>query len=210
MRTRALIIVWCILATVLVGSSAAQQAPSVRSPVRVSWVTVTIQGSSHRGTFLASTKTVRVTRVQLTEPRSTDILEHVLRPGGFDAFDVSLPVMTLTSPDEGADDYIHRSLKADTQPEVRFQLRSTTEGVMDAMGYVHLNATGLLTVAGAAREVTLNVQVRRANQLLLVQGRTDLLMTDFGVRPPKGPLGVLKTDPWIRVRVYLVVTVEDE
>ncbi|NOT28100.1 MAG: YceI family protein [Acidobacteria bacterium] len=206
MRTRALIFVACTLATVLAGSSAAQQVPSVRSPVRVSWVTVTIQGTSNRGTFLASTRTVRVARVQLAEPRSGDILEHVLRPGGFDAFDVSLPVMTLTSPDEGADDYIHRSLKADTHPEIRFRLRSTTEGVADAMGYVHLNATGLLTVAGVDREVTLNVRARRANQSLLVEGSTDLLMTDFGVQPPKGPLGMLQTDPLIRVRVYLVVT----
>jgi hypothetical protein len=210
MRARTLVIIGCTLTTILVANSAAQEVPAVRSPVGVSWVTVTIQGTSKRGPFFASTKTVRVARVQLAEPRSADILEQVLRPGGFEAFDVTLPVMTLTSPDKGADEHIHDSLKADVHPEIRFQLRSTTDASTDAMGFVRLNAKGMLTVAGVDREVALNVQILRADRSLLVDGSTDVLMTDFGVEPPKGLLGMLKTDPWIHVRFYLVVTVEDE
>ena len=210
MRARTLVMIGCTLATILVASSAAQVVPAVRAPVGVSWVTVTIQGTSKRGPFFASTKTVRVARVQLAESRSADILEQVLRQGGFEAFDVTLPVMTLTSPDKGAAEHIHDSLKADTHPEIRFELRSTTDASADAMGVVRLNATGILTVAGVDREVTFNVHVLRAGRSMLVDGNTDLLMTDFGVKPPEGLLGMLKTDPWIHVRFYLVVTAEGE
>jgi hypothetical protein len=49
----------------------------------------------------------------------------------------------------------------------------------------------------------------RAGDWLLVDGNTDLLMTDFGVKPPKGLLGMLRTDPLIRVRVYVVVRAAD-
>jgi len=210
MRARTLVIIGCTLATILVANSAAQEVSEVRSPVEVSWVTVTIQGTSNRGPFFASTKEVRVAHVQMAEPWSADILEAMLRPGGVEAVDVTLPVMTLTPPDKGAAEQIHDSLKADAHPEIRFQLRSTTDASSDAMGLVRLNAKGMLTVAGVEREVTFNLHVLRADRSLLVDGSTDLLMTDFGVKPPKGLLGMLKTDPWIHVRFYLVVTVEDE
>ena len=210
MRARTLAMIGCTLTTILVANSTAQDAPAVGSPVGVSWVTVTVQGTSKRGPFVASTKAVRVARVQLAEPRSADVLEQVLRQGGFEAFEVTLPVMTLTSPDKGADEHIHDSLKADAHPEIRFQLRSTTDASSDAMGIVRLNVKGMLTVAGVDREVTFNVQVLRAHRSLFVHGSTDLLMTDFGVTPPMGLLGMLNTDPRIRVRFYLVVTAEDE
>ena len=210
MRARTLVIIGWTLTTTLVANGAAQEVSEVRSPVGISWVTVTVQGTSKRGPFFASTDAVRVARVQLAEPWSADTLEAVLRPGGLEAVDVTLPVMTLTSPDKGVVEHLRDSLKGDMHPEIRFQLRSTTEPSIDAMGFIRLNAKGMLTVAGAEREVTLNVHVLRADGSLLVDGSTDLLMTDFGVKPPKGLLGILKTDPWIHVRFYLVVTVEDE
>ena len=141
MRPRTLVMIGCTLTTILVANSAAQEVPAVHSQVGVSWVTVTIQGTSKRGPFFVSTKTVRVDRVQLAEPRSADILEQVLRQGGFEAFEVTLPVMTLTSPDQRAAEHIHDSLKADTHPEIRFQLRSTTDASADAMEVVRLNGS---------------------------------------------------------------------
>ena len=210
MRARTPVVLGCILTAVLIANGSAQESSEVRSPVGVSWVTVTIQGTSNRGPFIASSKTVRVARVQLSTPRSTAILEQVRRPGGFEAFDVALPVTTLTSPDQGVDEHIHASLKADAHPEIRFQLRSIADGSTDAMGSVHLDAKGTLTVAGVDREVIFSVDVLRAYRSLLVDGSTDLLMTDFGVDPPRGRLGMLRTDPRIHVRFYLVVTAEDE
>lgn len=124
MRTRRLLIAACTLTTLL-GTSGAAQAPGAASQaLAVSSVTVTIAGTSRKDPFLASTKVVHVTRLQLAEPRSPDVLEQALRPGGLAALDVTIPVTTLTSPDEGVDAHMHAALKADIHPEIRFQLRA--------------------------------------------------------------------------------------
>ena len=67
-------------------------------------------------------------------------------------------------------------------------------------------AIGGLTVAGVEREVTLNLQVLRNGPALAVTGSTDLLMTDFGVTPPKAMLGMLKTNPKVQVRLELLLS----
>jgi hypothetical protein len=45
-----------------------------------------------------------------------------------------------------------------------------------------------------------------AGRSLLVDGSTDVPMTDFAVTPPAGLLGLLKTDSMIHVCFYLVVS----
>ena len=205
MRARTLLMTGCIFTTAFVASGAAQDVAVPRSPVAVSSVTVTVEGTSKRDPFLASTKTVHVTRVQLAGPPSEDVLRQVLQPGGLEAFDLTIPVITLTSQDEGVAGHIHSALKAETYPEIRFQLRSIGNGPGGAEGSIRLLAKGRLTVAGVDREVALDIKVIRAGSWLFVDGGTELLMTDFDVKPPKGMLGMLRTDPLIRVRFYLVV-----
>jgi hypothetical protein len=206
----AALITTCILAPMIVASGTARQPAAAHAPLAVSSATVTIQGTSRKDPFLASTRTVRVNRLQLAEPRSNDLLQQALRPGGLEAFDLAIPVATLTSPDHGVDAHIQDSLKAETHPEIRFQLRSVQIRPDDAMGFAHRSAVGMLTVAGVEREVTLDIKVVPAGTSLMLEGRTDLLMTDFGVVPPRGLLGLLKTDPVIHVRFYLVVTAAEE
>ncbi len=105
--------------------------------------------------------------------------------------------------------HIHDALRAETYPDIRFQLRSIRPAASDVPGFVALRADGTLTVAGVARDVTLTINVVRSGASLLVDGRTDLLMTDFGVKPPQGLLGLLRTDPSIRVRFYVTVRPAD-
>lgn len=50
----------------------------------------------------------------------------------------------------------------------------------------HVTARGTLTVAGIDRDVTLDVKVVPAGRSMLLVATAELLMTDFGVQPPKG------------------------
>ena len=210
MRARTLLITGYAFTTIFVAGAAAQEGAGARPPIAVSSATVTIEGTSKKHPFLASTKTVRVTRVRVAgPPYEEDVLQQIMRPGGLVAFDVTIPVMTLSSTDEGVEGHLHNSLKAETHPDIRFQLRSIVSAPGGTTGSVPLMANGTLTVAGVDREVTLRVKVIRAGNWLFIDGNTDLLMTDFGVKPPQGFLGMLATDPWIRVRFYLAVTTPD-
>ena len=205
MRARTLFMTVCTLAAACAAPGAAQDVAVARSRVVVSAATVTIEGTSKKNPFVAATKTVRVTRLQVAGPPSADVLQQVLQPGQLEAFELTIPVVSLTSPDEGVAAHVHEALKADTHPDIRFQLRAITPAEADVPGFIALRGDGMLTVAGVTREVTLKLHVVRAGPSLLVDGQTDILMTDFGVKPPQGLLGLLRTDPQVRVRFYVTV-----
>jgi polyisoprenoid-binding protein YceI len=123
----------------------------------------------------------------------------VLQPGALKAFAVVIPAATLSSPKDGLDKNMHKALNVTDHPEIHFALRTLEPG---AGGY---RGTGVLTIAGVEKEVTLNLQVQRTGSTLAVTGTTDLLMTDFGIKPPKAMLGMLKTNPKVQIRIELVL-----
>jgi len=56
-----------------------------------------------------------------------------------------------------------------------------------------------LTIAGVDREVTLDLTIQKAGATLNVKGTLSLLMTDYGITPPKAMLGMVKADPKIKI-----------
>jgi hypothetical protein len=53
----------------------------------------------------------------------------------------------------------------------------------------------------------MNITTARTDAGLTVKGEVPLLMTDFGIAPPKAMLGMLKTDPKVTVTFETVLTV---
>jgi polyisoprenoid-binding protein YceI len=68
-----------------------------------------------------------------------------------------------------------------------------------------LSAVGMLQIGGVEREVTLALKTAEAGANLSVKGELALLMTDYGITPPKAMLGMLKTDPKVTVTFELVL-----
>jgi polyisoprenoid-binding protein YceI len=64
---------------------------------------------------------------------------------------------------------------------------------------------GVLRIAGVEREIALDLKTQRHGAALSVAGKVQLLMTDFGITPPKAMLGMLKTDPKITVSFEAIV-----
>jgi polyisoprenoid-binding protein YceI len=65
----------------------------------------------------------------------------------------------------------------------------------------------VLKIAGVAREVTLDITTERKDATLCVRGQVQLLMTDFGIKPPVAMLGMLKTDPKVTVTFETVLAI---
>ena len=205
MRRHTALMTGCAITTLFAVGGHAQEEPTGLGALRVASVTLTIEGTSKKAPFFASTRTVRLTNLQLGGPPTGDVLKQVLQPGGLAAVDVAVPVRSLTSPDKGVDERIHASLRATEYPEIRFRLRSVTTDLSYGMDSVLLRAHGTLTITDVDRDIALTVKAMRAGSWLVVDGTTDLLMTDFGIAPPQGLLGMLKTDPTVRVRFYLTL-----
>ena len=198
-------IVTVALACALTSTSSAAPRAIERSadrnaaPLAVAAARVSLDGSSNIHAFTASTIDVRVTAVEIGGPPTGDLLDSVLQPGGLKTFDVEIAAASLSSPKDGIDKNMHKALKVREHPTIRFNLRAL-ESAGDAY-----RAIGSLTIAGVEKEVTLNLHVQRKGAALAVTGGTDLLMTDFGITPPKAMLGMLRTNPKVQIRIELTL-----
>ncbi len=165
---------------------------------------VSISGTSNIHPYTASTTQVRLVRLQLAAGiAAAEMWDALVKPAGLEAFEIAIPAATLSSPKEGLDKNMHKALKVTEHPEITFRLSKVEAG--DAPGA--LRATGVLKIAGAERTVTLPLKVVRNTGSLTITGELPLLMTDFGITPPKAMLGMLKTDPKVTVAFETVLGV---
>ena len=182
----------------------ARQQPAV-PPLTVAQGRVTISGTSNVHPYTASTTAVRVTRVQLAAAvAGPGFWDEIVKPGALEAFEVAIPAATLASPKEGLDKNMHKALKVNEHADITFKLRRLEQRPGPSGG---LRAIGVLRIAGVEREVALEITTKRNESTLTVQGQLPLLMTDFGITPPKAMLGMLKTDPKVTVTFETVLAI---
>lgn len=189
---RQFLVLACILAA----------ASSAVTPLRASGDTsltlisarVSLDGTSNVHAFTASTTAVRLVAATVAAGDGSP-LDRALQPGGLTTLEVAIPATGLTSPKEGIDKNMHKALKAAEHRDIRFRVQ-TIEKAGDAY-----RVSGLLAIAGVEKPVTLTAQVTRREDRLAVTATTPLLMTDYGITPPKAMLGMLKTNPEVRIKV---------
>lgn len=186
----------------LTGALAAASAPAAESALAINSARITIAGTSNVHDYTASTTVARVTRVQIAGATvGAAFWDAVRLPGGLLAFDVTVPAASLKSAKEGIDKNMHKALKVKEHADITFTFLRM-EGTPAA-----LKAIGTLNIAGVGREVTLALKTARKGEMLEVTGETNVLMTDFGVVPPKAMMGMVKTDPKIKITFEVALSV---
>ncbi|HEX8385846.1 MAG TPA: YceI family protein [Rubricoccaceae bacterium] len=102
-----------------------------------------------------------------------------------------------------------RALQAEGHPEIRFDLDAAEALAPEARpgAWVPVRATGRLSLAGAERAVVIVAEGRRLGQgRVRLRGQHPMRMTDFGVAPPSGMLGMVRAHDRIVVRFDLTAT----
>jgi polyisoprenoid-binding protein YceI len=189
----------------LAACMAGAMVASAQAPLAISSGRITLAGTSNVHAYTASTTMVRVTAARVGSlPADTPLWERALDPGIIAAFEIAIPAATLTSPKGDLDKNMHKALKVEQYPDITFRLLRFEAGKDAASGN---RAIGMLKIAGVEREVALAITTRRTGAALTVQGNLDLLMTDYGVTPPKAMLGMLKTDPKVTVTFETVLAI---
>jgi hypothetical protein len=205
LRNRAYTLVGCTSAALLLASAmmpAAAQS-NARAPLAVDSARITISGTSNVHAYTASTTNVRLAGAQVASTVSgPNFWELVTKPGGLEGFEVAIAAASLSSPKEGLDKNMHKALKVTEHPEITFRLVRLEAGAAPGS----LQAVGTLRIAGVAREVTLPIKTALKEGALTVTGELPLLMTDYGITPPKAMLGMLKTDPKVVVTFEVVLS----
>lgn len=184
--------------TAMVAVSRAQDATPL--PLAVDSARVTLAGTSNIHDYTATTSTVRLTSARLVQPVAD--ANGLLAPGAVEGFEVAVPAATLMSDKDGLNKNMHKALLADKHPNIVFRLAQIDPGAGGA-----LKAVGTLQIAGKAKEMAFDLKTERQASTLKITGQTALLMTDFGITPPKAMLGMLKTDPKVTVTFEALLSI---
>ena len=179
-----------------VALTAAMSPEVTSSSLRLVSNRVSLAGTSNIHAYTASSTAARIVRLQLASGvLGPDVWEQILKPGALEVFEISIPAATLSSPKDGLDKNMHKALKVTEHPDITFRLlRLETAEPSGA-----IRGVGILKIAGVEREVTLALKTQRTEATFTVTGEVGLLMTDFGITPPKAMMGMLKTDPKVTV-----------
>ncbi len=167
------------------------------SHVSVTSGTLSISGTSTMHPYTVSTKALKVSGAVA----SAADLKGLLQPAALQSFELQIPVNTFTSDKDGLTKQMLKALKADKHPTITFRLGSYA--VEPAAGGVSIKPTGTLTVAGVEKPVDMVLDVREVAGALQVRGTRDLLMTDFGIKPPTMFMGMLKTHDKVTITFEL-------
>lgn len=184
--------------TAMVAVSRAQDATPL--PLALDSARVTLAGTSNIHDYTATTSTVRLTSARLVQPVAD--ANGLLAPGAVEGFEVAVPAATLVSDKDGLNKNMHKALLADKHPNIVFRLAQIDPGAGGA-----LKAVGTLQIAGKAKEMAFDLKTERQASTLKITGQTALLMTDFGITPPKAMLGMLKTDPKVTVTFEALLSI---
>lgn len=170
-------------------------APLVMTAARVS-----IAGTSNIHEYTASTTDVRLMRIALAEGVAAfDLFNTAIAPASLQGFEIVVKAGALKSPKEGLDKNMWKALKTTEYPDIVFTL-TKLDGKPGA-----LRAIGLLKIAGVEKEVAFGLKAAANASTITVIGDVPLLMTDYGIAPPKAMMGMLKTDPKVTVTFEVVL-----
>ncbi len=108
---------------------------------------------------------------------------------------------------------MYQTLKADDYPHIQIELLETgwkSGGVFQkADQWQSLEAVVNITIAGVTRKETLTVQGKKLNDdQYRFKSAKLLLMTDFGIKPPRPLLGLIKVANEITIELDLVVSLQ--
>jgi hypothetical protein len=126
--------------------------------------------------------------------------EHVKRVS------VNVPVRNLTCGNGRMERDLYHALKAEDPAKPSFII-----GVFDALrapeqGVSYIDTEGTITVAGVQKGTRLRITMeRRDDGSVAAHGSVPLLMTDFGVAPPTGLFGLIRSHNEIVVKFEVVV-----
>jgi len=189
-----------LLAAVITASPASE----TRVPVKLASGRVAIAGTSNIHDYTATTTDIRIVRLQLADGVSgPNFWDEIVKPGAIESFEVAIAAGSLSSPREGLDKNMYKALKVKEFPDITFRLIRCDGGADPGV----LRAKGVLAIAGVEREVALDLKTTRHDLTFTVNGSLPLLMTDYGIAPPKAMLGVLKTDPKVTVTFETMFTI---
>jgi polyisoprenoid-binding protein YceI len=162
---------------------------------------VTIEGTSSMHAFHC--KTNKINAYVDVDPGYARDLTKVARP--IVSVKVNIVVRTLTCGNSQMDKNMYSTLDADKNPIIRYTMSGydILDGSAKPAAFV-AKTTGTLTISGQEKVINMKINAERLSDgKATAQGEEDVLMTDFGIKPPSFMFGTLKVGNEIKVKFNL-------
>ena len=105
-----------------------------------------------------------------------------------DTLSIKIKVTDIISGRKKMDKMTHKALKAIDYPYITFFYSLNTLTKWD-----NQKISGNLTIAGVTKKIITRIIFKKEKSTITLKGVHQLDMTDYGVKPPKSLLGILKT-----------------
>lgn len=123
-------------------------------------------------------------------------------------FQLKVPVTTLRCGNGKMERDMYRALRATSHPTIEFRFEKLLGGVTHDIdgGAYKARIAGVLSLAGATRNIVIEVEARRmANDRFRLQAKLPLRMTDFRITPPTALFGAIKASDNLTVHFDLLL-----
>jgi polyisoprenoid-binding protein YceI len=119
---------------------------------------------------------------------------------------VKVPVKSLKCGHDAMDNNLYKALKADETGDVTYILATFEAAAGDVKDTFTLHTIGTLKVAGAEKQVEMDVVASRlADGSVVAKGLVPIKMTDYGIKPPTAIFGRLKTGDEVKINFELTI-----
>ena len=162
---------------------------------------VTIEGTSSMHAFHC--KTNKIMAYVDVDPGYTKDLTRVARP--IVSVKVNIVVRTLSCGNGQMDKNMYSTLDADKNPIIKYTMSGydILDGSAKPTAFV-AKTTGTLVISGQEKVISMKINAERLSDgKATAEGEQDVLMTDFGIKPPSFMFGTLKVGNEIKVKFNL-------
>ena len=115
------------------------------------------------------------------------------------ALSFSVQAESLKSGKSSMDKNTYKALKTDDYKAIDFRLNSIKQVEKLTEQSFKLTALGDMTISGVTKTISLNITINLNEAKVFIEGEKSILMTDYGIKPPKALLGTIKTGNKINI-----------
>ncbi|WP_175402724.1 YceI family protein [Mangrovivirga cuniculi] len=108
-------------------------------------------------------------------------------------------VKSLKSGKSGMDNNTYDALEAKNHDKITFKLKEVNKITPLSGGKCKIEASGVLTIAGNARNVKMTVTADASGSKVNIKGSYSMKMTSFDIDPPTAVFGTIKTGDEVKI-----------
>lgn len=160
---------------------------------------LSISGTSTVHAFTC--KTSRIDATLVVDRAYTKDLTKLAKP--IVSVRVEIPARSLDCDNGKMNSNMFGTLKADQYPTITYVMSGYDLANATATGFT-AKTTGTLTIAGKEKIISIDVKADRIEGTkATAKGEQSILLTDFGIKPPKFMMGALKVGNEIKIKFNL-------